>query len=404
MIRVSNLKVSPLTTKVEGLTPSDGLTSGVVQSLFEDREGNVWVGTQNGLNRLSEVSVVTTQTESAPTEAVRSVTSAKDGSIWVRTSNGLFRLSGASRTRFDERDGLPNVAVGALHSDSRGVLWVASDWGVSRFKDGRFFTVFDPLRANLKLVETLTTDLEGGLWFTDNAQGVFRWKDDKLESFDDVPEVRGKLGTYAITDRQGRVWMGFADGSLVVYPGKFRAYSREQGLPGGSVASISEDSAGTIWVGTTGLSRFEHERFVSLTSRSGLPVNNVNSIVEDARGDIWFGVTSGIIRLKRDEFDKAVADTTYRPPFIIYDMSDGLPGVPMSVRGRPTVAQGPEGILWFVTTNGLAVIDPRQPKKRRLSPPVHVERIIADERPLDIVPQLELPALTSSVQIVVTPD
>ena len=279
---------------------------------------------------------------------------------------------------------------------------MASDsGGLSRFKDGRFLRVFDPLRANLTLVETVTTDLDGGLWFTDNAQGVFRWKDNTLKSFGGVAEVRGKMGTSAITDGSGRIWIGFADGSLVAYEaGKFRTYSREDGLPAGGVASISEDRAGAIWVGTTtGLSRFENDRFASLTSRNGLPVNNVSAIVEDDQGYIWFGVTSGIIRLKPSEFDKAVADPAYHAQYILYDMSDGLPGVPMSVRGRPTVARGLDGTLWFVTSNGLAVIDPRQPKKGRLPPPVRVERIIADERTLDVVPQLQLDPLTSRVQI-----
>jgi ligand-binding sensor domain-containing protein len=94
VIRVSNLqgKAGSSSTMVESLTPRDGLTSAVVQSLFEDREGNVWVGTQNGLNRLSEASVVTTNVSGEPIEAVRAVTSGKDGSIWVGTSHGLFGL------------------------------------------------------------------------------------------------------------------------------------------------------------------------------------------------------------------------------------------------------------------------------------------------------------------------
>ena len=404
VICVSNLpkKVDPQPAQIERFTPADGLTSGVILSLLEDREGNIWLGTQSGLIRLSETSVVTTKVNGAFREAIRLVTAANDGSMWVGTSNGLFRFSNDNLQRYDERDGLPGVGVSAVHSDSQGGLWVAPDGGgVFRFKNGRFFSLFSPAQSQLKLIESLTTDHDGGIWFTENGHGVFRWKDGFLQSFNDVPQIRDKLGTFALTDPSGRVWIGFGDGDLGVFQdGKFIVYSKSDGLPGGSIGSIAADGAGAIWVGTTnGVSHFLNGRFTSLTTKNGLDVNNVTAIVTDLQGNIWIGATAGIFRLKPNEFEKAVANQGYQAQYTLYDIWDGLPGVPMSKKGFPSATRGPNGTLWFVTSNGLAVIDPLQPKKSRLPPPIRIERALVDDQALSPIAGISLAPLTSRVQI-----
>ncbi len=101
--------------------------AGSPRSLFEDREGNVWVGMRGGLIRLSERSFSSVgQLEGLTNEGVRTAAVGGDGSVWVATGHALNRFSGSTRTSL-------NVAqTMALHSDRRGTLWVAGAQKISR--------------------------------------------------------------------------------------------------------------------------------------------------------------------------------------------------------------------------------------------------------------------------------
>src|SRR5216683_2390186 len=76
----------------------DGLSSEFVRCLFEDREHNIWVGTQNGLNRFRDEKITTlTRSEGLVTEDVGALAAAPGGSVWASTSGGISRIDGEHR-------------------------------------------------------------------------------------------------------------------------------------------------------------------------------------------------------------------------------------------------------------------------------------------------------------------
>jgi ligand-binding sensor domain-containing protein/signal transduction histidine kinase len=374
----------------------------VVSTLLEDREGNIWVGSQRGLNRLSDTPVksVPTDVENGIRGLIRSVAVAPDGGIWASSTEGLYRLSDAGVKRYDRRHGLPNLSTLALHSDQPGTMWVATSEGVFRLRNGRFIPLPLPRTDQPYRIVAITTDARGALWMCDLDRGLFRWKSGHLTTFPAVPELGGKPPVFVYADRSGRVWIGLPTRGLALYQqGHFRFYSEKDGLTGGRVRSIFEDRHGTIWVGMSGgLSRFEHGRFVTLTGKHGLPGNSVEAIIEDDERHLWLGLSTEIIRLPVSEFDKAVATQPYGIHYVRYDSSDGLRGNPLGLI-YPNAARADDGTLWFVTSDGLAVVDPRRRQKDRLPVPVRIEHVVANDRPFDPTPQLRLPALTSRLQI-----
>ena len=102
-------------TTVETITVRNGLSSDAVQTMVEDREGNLWVGTRAGLQRLSPRRV----TRLIDLPIPRALETSPDGSVWVGTASGLMRFSAAGRQLYGERDGLPGSVVLALHARSR---------------------------------------------------------------------------------------------------------------------------------------------------------------------------------------------------------------------------------------------------------------------------------------------
>jgi signal transduction histidine kinase/ligand-binding sensor domain-containing protein len=390
-------RMTPTGLDVERFQVSNGLANDVVVSLVEDREGNIWVGTQGGLSRLSRRLIASLSGLGVTGNVVRSIVAARDGSVWAATSGGLSRFSHGPRQLYGEREGLPSADVTALHEDANGVLWVGTDRGVARFVNGRFSPV--PLPQNLRggPIVTLTTDREGVLWFFQLDHGLFRWKGGKLSEANQA--VGGKLVRSAFTDTKGRVWLGFQDGGVGVFQdGQLRLYSEREGLAGGRVDAIFEDRAGVVWVGTLGgLSRFSDDRFATL-SGSNLREKTVSAIVDDESGRLWLRVSSGIVRLDPREFEKAVADPSYRIQSQFYDGSDGLGGPPVFLLPQ-AAARASDGTVWVVTATGVSVIDPRRLPEHRPPPAVRIEEIAADQRSFSPQPGLRVPAVTSRLQI-----
>jgi signal transduction histidine kinase len=236
----------------------------------------------------------------------------------------------------------------------------------------------------------------GGLWLSATNGQRFRWHEGQVEGGRHPPELKDKLTWALYTGRDGTVWEGFADGTLAIHRNDaIQIYSAHNGLAAGSVNAITEDGNGTIWVGTsTGLSRFKDGRFASLSLRKILPGNMVVAIVEDSAGYLWLAMSSGILRLHPAEFEKAL-NPAHQIQYTFYGASEGLRGFPYR-RVFSTGARGGDGILMFVTSSGIAAIDPRGATGPRPIG-VRIEGISVDGRASSLVAQM--PARTTRVDI-----
>ena len=177
------------------------------------------------------------------------------------------------------------------------------------------------------------------------------------------------------------MWAGFFDGTLVVCDGdQARPFGEREGFVGGMVTSFREDANGTLWIGSSkGLSRYRNGRFERVTWANGLPGNVIGAIAPDGLGNLWLGSSAGILRVELAELEKGFADPSHQVQHVLYDTSDGLRGDPIGF-GTPTVAESRNGMLWFVTSDGVASMDIHRAAKNRLPPAVRIESVLADTR------------------------
>ena len=137
---------------------NDGLSSDFVLAFFDDREGNIWVGTTNGLDRFRESVVSTISASQGLSTPAWSLTSARDGSIWIGSDNGVNRWKDGQLTIYRSAHlpragrrtttyaaareitdpGLPDNVIGPLTEDTRGRIWVTTPGGAAWFENGRF--------------------------------------------------------------------------------------------------------------------------------------------------------------------------------------------------------------------------------------------------------------------------
>jgi signal transduction histidine kinase/ligand-binding sensor domain-containing protein len=372
----------------------NGLSNDTVRALFEDRNGDVWVGTTVGLHRFARRRV----TPITDLGVVSAVEADPRGGVWVGTGSGLVRLSDSGRQRFTKADGLPNEQIRALHLDRMQQLWVATEGGLAVVSNG----VVDALPlthgtwpAGVMAIAVAPT---GELWICTQDHGVFRWAQGRLSRVDLSPDARP--ADLVFTDSQGRLWLVLAGGGigLMDRDGAFRVLRSGDRFHRTELA-VFEDSAGAVWFGAGGrLTRFKNGELAAITPAQGLPQDTIRAIVGDGQDHLWIGTSGGILRMAAAQFDRVLADRDSRLDFRAYNSSDGLAGAPVR-SGYPNSVRTADGRLWFVTGNGLTMLDPRQLSATRPVPPIRIERVSAGGRSFEPTEAFTLPPRTGAIQI-----
>ena len=382
----------------ERLSRADGLSNDNVRSLFEDREHNLWVGTQDGLNCLRDGKVTMLNRRlGLAGDNVYALATGPPGSIWVSTTGGINRIDSGRR-----EVSLKGTRASVLFGDRENTLWAATSGGVVRMANGIWSPVRFPPGLSLNRVVAMADDDRHRMWIFDADKGLYRWSSQKTDSFSNEPLLRGRSIFTIQGDNQRRVWFGLYQGGVVVFQeGVFRAYSERDGLAGGSINSVSVDDSGTVWIGAeSGLSRFDGTRFVTWNRSSGLPGERVKWILPARSGGLgiddglWLGYTIGVARVSRTELDRVFRDPSYPVALEFFDEGDGLKG---SLE-RLSAARASDGTIAFITSAGVAFIDPKQLPKNPLPPPVHIERMVADAAVVDTRKAVRLRRFTRDVQ------
>jgi signal transduction histidine kinase len=379
----------------ERMTALTGLLSDGVQSLFEDRDENIWVGTTEGLHRLtrSKVGQITN------VGLVEGVEAMPDGAIWVATGDQLIRFADPSIDAPTDRILLHGTKLRAMHADSAGTLWVATEDYVGRVINGHLNperTVGDGLPRE---IDSMTSDGRGGLWLNDEHLGFFRWTHGRIERVSFPAGLQRTRVIASYTDHGGRVWIGFADGHLgaIDASGAFRLYGPDDGADGGPYRAMYEDARGTMWLaGTEGLTRVAAGRFQTIRRGSAFPMG-LTAVVDDNAGSLYLGSRSGILRVSEGAFESGLTGGTLR--YTLYDRSDGLAGLPLSYVNNRRVVRAKDNRLWFVTARGVTLVDPRALPETRAAPPIRIESVVAGDQPQEASPGIALPPRTARVEI-----
>lgn len=147
-----------------------------VVSLFEDHQGDLWIGTTTGLHRYHQgTSVWFAGKDKLQLPDVRAITETPDGTLWFGMSGGGLGCwrNGALR-QFRKADGLASDFVVCLYADADNTLWIGtSDHGLSRFKEGKFAVVTTTNGLPTPVIFQIADDRAGNLWLGSN-RGILR--------------------------------------------------------------------------------------------------------------------------------------------------------------------------------------------------------------------------------------
>jgi signal transduction histidine kinase/streptogramin lyase len=387
--------------KTDQFGAGDGLSGDFVGNVFEDREGNIWVATLDGLDRFRDYTAPTISVKQGLSNAtVVSVLARKNGSVWIGTSDGLTRWSKGQITTYRTRDGLPSDAVVSLGEDDQGRIWTSTQRGLVYFEQGRFVPVPGVPGG---FVESIVEEPAGNIWISHQKEGLFHLQYDTLIA--KIPWA--KLGLkenapWLVPDPTVGLWLGFFNGGVAyLKDGQVReSYTAADGLGKGFVSHLRFDREGALWAATEGgLSRLKDGRIATLSSKNGLPCDAVQWSIEDNDQALWLQTPCGLLQVARSDLDGWAADPNHRVNATVFDSSEGVrsPGLPIGY--SPVVSKATDGKLWFVTYGGAGVIDPRHLAVNKLPPPVHIEEVKVDGKVWDASHGWRLPALVRDVTI-----
>jgi len=382
-------------SRPEKFSRADGLSNDNVWSLFEDREHNLWVGTQDGLNSLRDGVITTLNRQKGfAGDNVEALAAAPAGGVWASTSAGIGRIDTDSH-----EVNLKGIRARALFTDRENRMWAGTGSGVFRMAGGSWSPVYFPSGLNLNGVIAMADDDQHRVWMFDTDKGLHRWSSEKTEDFSNEPLLKGKSVLTIRADSNGRVWIGFYQGGVVVFEGGvFRAYSERDGLAPEAINAVAVDHRGTVWIGAErGLSRFDGAGFTTWNSTQGLPGERVFWIVPAHDDRLWLGYTNGVARVSSTELDRALHDPSHPVTYEFFDNGDGLKGN-LDRGGQSPAVQGGDGTIWFKTSAGVAFIDPEHLPKNPFVPPVHIERMVADTSVVDTTNAVRLRPFTRNVQ------
>jgi signal transduction histidine kinase len=387
----------PPPTAMQAGTTVAGLLADGGRALLEDREGNIWAGTWQGLNRLTPHKV-----KQIPNLGiVIAVEAMPDGTVWAATEDSLIRFVQVNGEWHQERRGLGTDPIRAMHLDEQGSMWVATNRHIVRFAEGRFSSTPEPITSVLHQVSSLASDLRGRLWIYDIEQGLVRWHEGQLERLK-LPSAPGQSKVIAIhTDRDSRLWISFDHGQLGLIDagGDMRLFGPSDGLDAGVYRTLFQDVDGVIWFGgNNGVSRFKEGRFSTVRKTDNFPFESLTAIVKADSNSLWLGGRTGIARISRDDLEAIVNDSSRKVQYFLYDMTDGVAGN-LSWFGNRSGVRTHDGTLWFLTGRGITIVNPRKLEAGQASAPVRIERVIVDDRKLDAMAGAQLPKGTSRLEI-----
>jgi signal transduction histidine kinase/ligand-binding sensor domain-containing protein len=389
--------------RTDVFTRADGLSGDVILSMFEDREGNIWVSSTGGLDRFRELSVSTVSAKQGlSSDATQSLLATEDGSIWIAAHEGLTRWTNGQTAVFRKRNGLPDEPE-SLFQDKRGRIWVSTRHGLAYFEHGTFVGL---KAATAGEVHYIAGHTEGNLWLSEH-NSLLQLQDKRLKARIPWPALgHAQNAGVLLSDPEARgLWMGFwYEGGLSYFKdGRIqKSYTGADGLGEGDVGDLQLDHDGALWVSTQsgGLSRLKDGRIITLTSKNGLPCDAVHWSIEDNDRSLWLYTSCGLVRITRSELNAWIADPKRRIETTVWDSSDGvrLRSSAASPYG-PRVTKAADGKLWFVTGDGVQVVDPHHLPFHKLPPPVRIEQITANGKTYEATRGLRLPSNVHNLDI-----
>ena len=358
--------------EVTALSTNEGLSHPWVLSLLVDRQGTLWVGTLGGgLNRVKRQSFdVLTGTHAWK---VQSVTEDAEGNIWIGSNRGLGIWANGVLQQKDAN------AYLTVFADRERRVWIGTAMGeLFRYQGGRFQGFAESLIRHP--VQAIHEDRSGRMWFG-TAGGLVRLEKDKWQSFAARDGLSATNITSLADDAEGNLWIGTRRGGINrLRDSGVTSFRKTDGAPSDDISGLLVDEEGTVWASTPeGLGRFSRGKWTRYTTQQGLVSDKLSYLVDDPAGNLWLGSDAGVLRVTRNAL-RDVAEGAAPSVFCrAYEERDGLLARQCTLGSQPGAWRARDGTLWFSTRRGVAALNPGELRLNKIPPRVTIDSVFVNE-------------------------
>jgi len=363
-----------------------------VTAVFEDREGNIWVGTTQGVERFRDGAFVSYSTaEGLPAGGFGPLYAAADR-VWVAPADGgMYSIQG---TRVN-RVAVPGLAEDVVYSISGGAgdVWLGRrHGGLTRLlPDGkggftaRTFTRADGLAQDSVYAVRVARD--GSVWTGTLSGGVSRFKGGEVTTFTTRDGLASNTVSAVLEATDNSIWLATPGGVSAYTNGTWRRYTVEDGLPSNDVKTLFEDSERAIWVGTgAGLTLITGSR-VQTAFNAPAPLRSpIVGMAEDALGSLWIATPDGVWSVPAQRLKQPTSDLRLRS----YAIGDGLISGGGVSRERSVIADA-AGRIWLSTNRSVSMVDPARAMAHKIATIAQIEEISADGAAIELDAEAKIP-------------
>jgi ligand-binding sensor domain-containing protein len=356
----------------------DSLPHNLIQTMYIDRDLDlIWLGTYQGLVKFDIKTEEFTHfqyshgdSNTISHDVVTAITRDRDGDLWVGTLNGLNQYHEQSNTftryQVDEtRNSINFNIIRALHIDENNNIWIGGNGGLNRYsKKTHSFSHYRYImnengEENIPYVMSIAQKTPGILYLACWGLGISFFD---IESGNCSPVSLEDNRLYSlIIDKDNIIWAGTWGGGLFTYniaSDTVTRYTNDAKNPTSIsydlIYSLFEDESGLIWIGTNGdgINKVNKEKqdFMILSSiesqKNALPKGKINALLHDSRGDLWIGVYNGGVSRFIPPENRLI---TYRADGALNSLSNDIIN---------EIFEDSKGTVWIATNDGLNRFNP----------------------------------------------
>ncbi|GGC66836.1 sensor histidine kinase [Undibacterium terreum] len=389
----------------QSMQHKEGLSGFSSEHVLSNAYGNVWVATDNGIDRFRPKRLNQIELSSNFVGPARAIAPGENGHVTVLN----FDIPPPDENKLVDTTQLRNAtsppvtgSIPTLYRDPAGVLWTPR-FDSTLLKTDQSGTTVIALPDEFKKVASvfaMTSDSEGGLWVAGQALGNYRLFDGKFSRMAKYPGIPDEAALCMHTGPDGRLWFGYRDNKIALLEGtKVRALGPELGLAIGNVLTITVKNK-HVWAGGEhGLAHFDGQRFTAVNGIGNENFYGITGLIETHDGSLWVHSVTGISRISAAELDKALKTSSYNVRFERFDYQDGLEGGAAQRFPHPTAVEASDGKLWFSTTVGVYWIDPYQLQHDPTLPSLLIRGMQSEGKYYAPTNNLRLPQKTENLQI-----
>lgn len=362
------------------------LASSNINKIIQDREGNLWFATdRNGIGKmtlgkfkLSRLGVTVNAADETP-----------DGRVWAGTDAGVYcyyndELEENALTRYTK-----GLRIRHVETTSQGKLLVScyTAPGQILYDNGKITTwsMDEGLVGNKVRVAIETAPNE---YYVGTTTGIsIIHADGTIKNLKQTEGLETEYVMALYKDSHGIVWAGTDGGGIYLIKDEevFSRITSSYGIAGNVIFKISQDKDNNFWICTgSGITRIEDFdaskglRFLSasMNSENGLGTNSVFQILFDMSDNAWITNNHGIASISKNELDDFFANKIRTVNAKYYSKNDGLDSDGPTSTARSIIDS--KGRLWFTMVDGIAIYDPLKVKDASVTPLIQIETILVD--------------------------